>query len=553
MQVLAYTSGGTPERLILLRKTDGTKRAMAALEQARSLTRSVSSSREMFIATMSHEMRTPLHGLVATLDMMRGSVEGSEFQHQLVIARSSARALLKIANDVLDFTRIGSAQITLEKRPFGMPRILKEVMEEAQAQADTLGLTLSSSISRDLPPAFVGDSNRIKQILGNLLSNALKFTSRGGVRLKVEYDGRHCTLDVIDTGEGVPHDKRESIFEPFVQVHARGRALIGTGLGLAICRRLTRAMNGDLLLLRSGSDGSVFRLSLPLEASQDLPPEDQSLRVFHNPKGRILVVEDNPANRYVAQALLTGLECPATIVEGGAEALELLRHQEFDLILMDCQMPGMDGYETTRWARRILKRRVPIIAMTANAMATDRKNCADAGMDDFLAKPFDRKALNEILCKWLSPSAPAPANATDSGGRQGMLPDLDETVLDELWESLQWRSEPLRQIRSTFNDSIRPILALLVKGGPAESSTMLRHLHTLLGSSGMVGARQVEHIAGRLRHAINQGRYETLRTTAEELEQAMVRYNREFDRWLDKDRSAERAGHGRAVPHHGGR
>src|SRR5690606_26740805 len=166
-------------------------------------------------------------------------------------------------------------------------------------------------------------------------------------------------------------------------------------------------------------------------SSDELPPEEQSLRVFSNPRGRILVVEDNPANRYVAQALLAGLECPATIVQGGSEALDLLREHEFDLILMDCQMPGMDGYETTRWARRILKKRVPIIAMTANAMATDRKDCLDAGMDDFLAKPFDRRALNDILCKWLAPPAAVTEDMDISKG-MAQLPDLDAGVLDEL-------------------------------------------------------------------------------------------------------------------------
>jgi PAS domain S-box-containing protein len=539
VQVIPYSVGEQQHRLVLLREADATRRAMAALEQAQVVTRSMHQSRDMFIATMSHEMRTPLHGLIATLDMLRGSEATGEFQHQLAIARSSAKALLKIANDVLDFTRIGSAQFALDRRPFSMTRLLREVLEEAHARAASLGLELKANIPAQLPPSFIGDPARLKQILGNLVSNALKFTREGSVTLDVAWDGRQCLIDVIDTGEGIPQDKRERIFEPFVQAHSRNRSQPGTGLGLPISRRLAEAMGGDLVLLRSGDDGSTFRLSLRLPASDEAPPEDQSLRVFSNPRGRILVVEDNPANQYVAKALLAGLECPATIVGSGAEALELLREQEFDLILMDCQMPGMDGFETTRFARRILKKHVPIIAMTANAMTEDRKACLDAGMDDFLPKPFDRRALNDLLCKWLAPAKPA-AETPDVGTQMARLPDLDEQVLEELWESLQWRIAPLTQIRQTFAESLKPLVPLLRSASPADRPALQRYLHTLLGSAGMVGARQIEFLAGQLRHALQEERYEFLKSAADDLERAMVRYNREFENWLEKDRGAGR-------------
>src|SRR5690606_38160591 len=235
-----------------------------ALEQAQVVTRSMHQSRDMFIATMSHEMRTPLHGLIATLDMLRGSEATGEFQHQLAIARSSAKALLKIANDVRDFTRIGSAQFALDRRPFSMTRLLREVLEEAHARAASRSLELKANIPAQLPPSFIGDPARLKQILGNLVSNALKFTREGSVTLDVAWDGRQCLIDVIDTGEGIPQDKRERIFEPFVQAHSRNRSQPGTGLGLPISRRLAEAMGGDLVLLRSGDDGSTFRLSLRL-------------------------------------------------------------------------------------------------------------------------------------------------------------------------------------------------------------------------------------------------------------------------------------------------
>ena len=533
VQVLAFAAGPQAHRLVLLREADTAKRAMAALDKARAVTDSMRQSRDMFIATMSHEMRTPLHGLIATLDMLRTSEAMRDVHDQLTIARGSARALLKIANDVLDFTRIGSGQFTLDQSPFSMMRVLREVVEEAQAHAATQGLSLALDMRAQLPPAFVGDASRLKQILGNLVSNALKFTHEGGVRLEVSCDGRQTCIDVIDSGEGVPPENRDRIFEPFVQAHSRSRSQVGTGLGLPISRRLAEAMGGDLTLLRTGPEGTVFRLTLQLEASDEQPPEDQSQRVFRNPRGRILVVEDNAANRYVAQALLNGLECPATIVEDGNQALELLRNnEEFDLILMDCQMPGIDGFETTRRARRILTRHIPIIAMTANAMANDRKDCMDAGMDDFLPKPFDRRALNDILCKWLDP-AKTTDDPRDIERKLTQLPDLDAAVLNELCESLQWRVAPLKQIHATFNESLRPTIQLLRTGGPAERVIIQRHLHTLLGSSGMVGARQIEQLAGRLRHAIHDQKYDQLEPFAQDLERAMARYNRAFDIWLE--------------------
>lgn len=406
IQVYSFQSRGELMYLARLRDPDETQKTLPALNE-KALAQPMRDPRDLFIATVSHELRTPLHGLIATLDMLRaGDPSTDAYRRQLSIARGSARALLKIANDVLDLTRSESEAFPLERQRFGLGGLLREIVDEARARAVSYGLDVSMQVQGELPASFIGDPARLKQILANLVSNALKFTAAGSVTLTVRYDGRVCTVDVQDTGEGIPADEQQRIFDPFVQLESRaGRNVGGTGLGLPISRRLAEAMGGQLTLHRSGPRGSTFRLTLPLESSEELPPEDQSQRVFFNPGGRILVVEDNPANRYVAEALLTGLGCKATLVASGEQALELLRQREFDLILMDCQMPGMDGYETTREARRLLRRRVPIIAMTANAMADDRQCCIEAGMDDFLPKPFGRQALNAVLCKWLAAGA----------------------------------------------------------------------------------------------------------------------------------------------------
>lgn len=533
ISVELFVVRGVRHGLVLLEPPGRATRDQASAELQLSAD-AATRSRDLFIASMSHELRTPLHGLIATLDMMRGGDSSTdEFRRQLTIARSSARTLLKIADDVLDLARIKSNLFKLEHRPFSMTTILHEVVDEHAAQATSMGLTLTTEVGDRLPLSFRGDPARVKQIIGNLVSNALKFTGRGGVAVRLAYDGARCTVDVRDTGTGIPVDKRDRIFEPFVQldVVARGRAG-GTGLGLPISRQLAQAMRGDLVLQKSGPEGSVFRLTLPLEASDEVPPDEQSQRILRFPRGRILVVEDNAANRYVAEALLAGLGCPATIVEGGAEALQVLHEQEFDLILMDCQMPGMDGYETTRQARLLLPPGVPIIAMTANAMAEDRSRCLDAGMDDFLSKPFDRHALNATLCRWLA--AEAGGDPLGSASRAGMHPDLDTDVLDELRASLQWRNELLERIRSSFVASVEEAVTLLATPA-APRDALLRQLHTLTGSAGMVGARQVEYLVRQIQVAVKENRPGALDEAAEVLGRALRRYEREFARRLEDE------------------
>lgn len=526
--VSAFSVRNVRQYVVWLREPGKMKTALATLEQARNITASAHLSRDLFIATMSHELRTPLHGLIATLEMLRvDSSAPPEFQQRLSIARISARSLLKIANDILDLTRIDSGHFTLERRLFGLRRLLEEIVEESRARADAAGITVTSEVSDALPPAFHGDPDRLKQIVTNLLSNAIKFTRHGGVTMNVSYDGSQITIDIVDTGEGIPDDKRVVIFDPFVQVESGRHG--GTGLGLPISLRLAQAMGGNLILLRSGPGGSTFRLTLCLEPSDDTPADEQSQRIFTNPRGRILVVEDNAANRYVAEALLASLECPTTIVESGADALALLEKQEFDLILMDCQMPGLDGYETTRRARRMLRTRTPIIAMTANAMADDKTRCLEAGMDDFLPKPFGRPALNDVLCKWLEPGR-GRTRTGDPMDKLQTLPDVDEAVFNDLRESLQWKREPLQRICTTFVSSAQNALPLLDGSAGTDRRTLSRHLHTLVGSSGMVGARQVEFIARHLQAALAEGKLDQAAAVSSKLRDCVRRFQVEFER-----------------------
>ena len=531
IRIKGFTAAGSTEIAVQLGRMDGTKQALLALKSARAAVDNARRSRNAFNAAMSHELRTPLHGLIGTLDMLRDETLSPAALQRLAIARASARSLLKIANDILDLSRIEGGEFTSDTRSFSLTRLLQEALEESRAQANARGLQLATKFVGNFPPAFVGDSHRIRQIVINLLSNSLKFTHQGGVQVMAQFDGRQCTIDVIDSGEGIPEDQHEAIFEPFVQVHRSAKHL-GAGLGLSISRRLSVAMGGNLVLLQSSPAGTTFRLTLPLKVSEEAPPEDTSLRVFTSPRGHILVVEDHPVNQYVVKGMLDVLTCPVTVASSGRETIELVQRQEFDLILMDCQMPEMDGFETTREVRKLLTRHVPIIAMTANAMLEDHKRCLDAGMDDFLPKPFGRGDLNAMLCKWLDPEK------TRNSGRHAAeplaraiqkLPAIDPEILEDLWRNLKWQMPPMRRIGETFLESVRSTDEMFDEpSGP----TMKRQIHTLLGTAGMIGARQIERIAAELQATVNERRWDDMEPLRGCLEKAAFEFERELDRQL---------------------
>ena len=507
--------------------------ALKELKSARHLVDAAQRSSGHFVAMMSHEIRTPLHGLMATIDMLRDEPLSAEGRHRIGIARVSARTLLNIANDILDLSRIEAGAFPLEHKPFHLASVMREVVDEARARAESLGLDLRATTEGTWPRSFIGDPARIKQILANLVSNALKFTTTGGVTLHARYDGRSCTIDVADTGEGVPENKRDVIFDPFVQVESKtSRRAGGAGLGLPISRRLSETMGGSLVLVKSDSGGSTFRVTLVLASSDEEPLEDQSQRILKNPPGRILVVEDHPANQYVAQSLLESLDCTVSIAGTGPEALDLLAREPFDLVFMDCQMPGMDGYETTRRMRAVLQRYIPVVAITANAMVDDKQRCLDAGMDDFLPKPFTKSALSNLLCKWLVPGANAIAGS-DLTERIGELPALAMPVFEELWQSLQWRLAPLRKIYESFLSVAHETLDILERSPDRGEGLLARRLHTLIGSAGMVGARQVERVAAWLSEAVKADRRAEMENGRTLLAEALQRVEEELERRLD--------------------
>ena len=376
-----------------------------------------------FLANMSHEIRTPMNGVLGMAGVLLDSPLSESQREYVGIIHSSGQALMTIINDILDFSKIEAGKLEIETHPFSMSAVITEVVELLRVNADAKGLRVSASVDGTGVDKLMGDAGRIRQILNNLLNNAIKFTERGGVEIvakgRATGDGAASwDLAVIDTGIGIPAERLPALFDRFEQADgSMSRRYGGTGLGLAISRQLAQLMGGSVTAESRVREGSTFRIALKLSLADQAAQRNPLNAVGTNPASaqvlaglRVLLAEDNVFNQKVALATLDRLGCRVDTVANGAEALRMATDFPYDVILMDCQMPEMDGFTATGHIRRLggAAGDTPIVALTAHALMGDKERCLAAGMNDYLTKPFRTGELRDKLLLWAGRPGMAP-------------------------------------------------------------------------------------------------------------------------------------------------
>jgi len=491
-----------------------------------------------FIANVSHEIRTPINGVLGlTCALLDTHLTGLQREYGEGV-KQSAEALLDIVNDILDLSKIEAGKLTIERIPFDVRRTLTRVIEPVATRARGKGLFVHVNIGADVPARILGDPVRFGQLVLNFLDNAVKFTSQGRIAVDVQVvagwsSTGQLRVAVSDTGIGLATDKHTAVFEKFMQADSSTtRQYGGSGLGLAICRQLVSLMDGEIGVESELGKGATFWFALPLTAAPDPISDDVEDRpVAASPREgaglRALVAEDNAVNRMVARLFLEKAGLAVDQVENGLEAIRRLETGHYDVVFLDCQMPGLDGYETARRIRSMPGlERLPIVALTASAMSGDRERCLEAGMSDYLSKPLQAAALNCALQRLVGAVAAPPA--PELTGDPGFVPaeilaacGNDRASIDELIGLLE------RDLPAYLRD-LQDALAC------SNWETARANAHRLRGAVGNVAAHEIEELSAKIEQALRAREVGRAIMLSAYLETAVLALMTNLRRWLDR-------------------
>lgn len=487
---------------------------------------SASQAKSEFLATVSHEIRTPLNGVIGMSDLLLDQPLEERSRHYADTIHASAGRLLYLINDLLDFSKIEAGRLELESRPLDPKELVEDVLALFAPRAQARGLELIGRVDPALPRRLVSDPGRLRQVLLNLLSNAIKFTEQGEVRLEVLAHGvDRIRFEVSDTGCGIEPGPLTRLFEPFRQGDAStARRYGGSGLGLAICRRLVEALGGQIEVESETGVGSRFWFLLPLVPASTRPRviEHAATATPAMPleDARLLVVEDDQVNQQVARAMLERLGCRVSVASSGAEALALTGRERFDLILMDVQMPDMDGLEVTRRLRERhdVAAGIPVIAMTAGGTGGDQARCLAAGMNGYLTKPLLPDDLVAMLRRHLSPfygTPPSPGNGPGEG-RITAQQLLDPTIPSALRDGLG--AGELDSLIALYRRQAMERLGELERAvADACVEKVAQIAHQIKGESASLGAVKMAGLASRLERQARHGLLEDAAATLQAL------------------------------------